>query len=51
MTSAHIGGIPLEETLGLYGPALLGVAGAAWASLGVRLRRVGRRPDRRSHDA
>ena len=27
MTFAHVSGIPLEETLGLYGPALLLIAG------------------------
>ena len=32
MTYAHVGGIPLEEMLGLYGPALLLIAGAASAS-------------------
>jgi hypothetical protein len=51
MTYAHVGGIPLEETLGLYGPALVLVAGAASASLGARLRRIGRRLNRRTHDA
>jgi hypothetical protein len=53
MTFAHVGGIPLEETLGLYGPALVLMAGAASASLGARLRRIGRRPrtpSRRIHD-
>jgi hypothetical protein len=48
MTYAHVGGIPLEETLGLYGPALVLVAGAASASLGARLRRIGRRRNRHS---
>jgi hypothetical protein len=43
MRFAHVGGIPLEETLALYGPALVLVAGAASASLGARLRRIGRR--------
>jgi hypothetical protein len=47
MTFAHIGGIPLEETLALYGPALALIAGAASASLGARLRRIGRRPSAR----
>ena len=51
MTYAHVGGIPLEEMLGLYGPALLLIAGAAWAGLGNRLRRIGRRPRRRIDDA
>jgi SAM-dependent methyltransferase len=40
---AHVGGIPLEETLGLYGPALLLAGGAASASLSARLRRISRR--------
>ena len=48
MTFAHVGGIPLEETLGLYGPALVLVAGAASVSLGARLRRIGRRPRARA---
>ena len=28
---AHVGGIPIEETLGIYGPALLLALGAASA--------------------
>jgi hypothetical protein len=43
MTSAHIAGVPLEETLGMYGPALLLAAGAGWLRLGARVRRVRRR--------
>ena len=38
---AHVGGLPIEETLGMYGPALLLAAGAASASLKARLRRLG----------
>ena len=45
MTFAHVGGVPLEETLGLYGPALLLIAGAASATLRARLRRPPRRID------
>ena len=37
---AHIGGIPLEETLGSLGPALLVAFGVAWAQLRARLRPV-----------
>ena len=40
---AHVGGLPIEETLGMYGPALLLAAGAASASLKARLRRLGGR--------
>jgi len=37
---AHVGGIPIEETLGMYGPALLLALGAASARVGARLRRL-----------
>jgi hypothetical protein len=37
---AHVGGMPIEETLGFYGPALLLAAGAAAATLNARLRRL-----------
>lgn len=37
---AHVGGMPIEETLGMYGPALLLAAGAASASLNARFRRL-----------
>jgi hypothetical protein len=37
---AHVGGIPLEETLASLGPALLVAFGVAWANLRARLRRV-----------
>jgi hypothetical protein len=37
---AHVGGIPVEETLGSFGPALLLGLGVAWANLRARLRRV-----------
>jgi hypothetical protein len=36
---AHVGGIPVEETLGMYGPGLLLVLGAASARVGARLHR------------
>ena len=36
---AHIGGVPLEETLALCGPALLLTASAAATSLRARLQR------------
>jgi hypothetical protein len=35
---AHVGGIPIEETLGSLGPALLVGFGVAWANLRARLR-------------
>jgi hypothetical protein len=35
---AHIGGVPIEETLAPFGPALLVAFGAAWAQLRARLR-------------
>jgi hypothetical protein len=37
---AHIGGLPIEETLGSLGPALLVGFGVAWANLRARLRPV-----------
>ena len=37
---AHIGGIPIEETLAPFGPALLVAFGVAWAQLRARLRPV-----------
>jgi hypothetical protein len=46
--TAHVSGIPIEETLGMYGPALLLVIGAASARVGERLRRLRRRPARDS---
>jgi hypothetical protein len=36
---AHISGIPIEETLGSLGPALLVAFGAAWAQLRAHLRK------------
>ena len=36
---AHLSGLPLEETLGMYGPALLLVLGAASAKARTRIRR------------
>jgi hypothetical protein len=36
--TAHVGGIPIEETLGSLGPALLVVLGMVWAQLRARLR-------------
>jgi hypothetical protein len=41
---AHIGAIPIEETLGSLGPALLVAFGVAWAQLRARLRPVRSRP-------
>jgi hypothetical protein len=44
VTFAHVGGVPLEETLGMYGPALVLALGVASARVGARLRRLrGRR--------
>ena len=40
MTFAHLGGIPIEETLASLGPALLAALGLAWANLRVRLARI-----------
>jgi hypothetical protein len=37
---AHVGGIPIEETLGSFGPALLVAFGVAWADVRARLRRA-----------
>lgn len=37
---AHLFGIPVEETLGSYGPALLLAGGAAAVALRARFRRV-----------
>jgi hypothetical protein len=38
--SAHVGGIPIEETLGSLGPALLAGLGVAWTHVRSRLGRV-----------
>jgi hypothetical protein len=49
MTLAHVGGLPLEETLATGGPALLTAMGALAAQLrarGIRRRSPARRPDR-----
>ena len=35
---AHVGGIPIEETIGSFGPALIVGGGVAWAKLRDRLR-------------
>jgi hypothetical protein len=43
-TLAHVGGVPIEETLGSLGPALLVGLGVAWANLRARLRRARSRP-------
>jgi hypothetical protein len=44
---AHIGGVPVEETLGSFGPALLVAFGVAWTRLRARLRPVGSRASTR----
>jgi hypothetical protein len=41
VTFAHVGGLPLEETIAAGGPALLTALGALGAQL--RARRIGRR--------
>ena len=48
MTFAHVGGLPLEETLATGGPALLTALGALVAQL--RARRIRRRPRARRPD-
>jgi hypothetical protein len=45
---AHIGGIPIEETLGSYGPVLLLAAGVATAWLSARMRHLRARKRRRA---
>jgi hypothetical protein len=35
---AHVGGLPIEESLGAVGPLLIAL-GVAWARLRARLRR------------
>jgi hypothetical protein len=49
---AHVAGIPIEETIGIYGPALLLAFAAACTIAKARLRRVrgGRASDRRVDD-
>jgi hypothetical protein len=43
---AHVGGIPIEETLASLGPALLVGFAATWANLRARLRgRAGLKKD------
>ena len=37
---AHVGGLPIEETLGSFGPALLVGLAVTWANVRARLRRV-----------
>jgi hypothetical protein len=39
---AHVAGIPVEETIGAFGPSLLVALGAAMATLRARWRRVRR---------
>jgi hypothetical protein len=35
---AHVGGIPIEETIGSFGPALVVGVGVGWTKLRDRLR-------------
>ena len=44
---AHIGGMPVEETVGSFGPALFIALGAAVATVRARLRPVPSREHRR----
>jgi hypothetical protein len=37
---AHLGGLPIEETLASAGPALLVAFAAAWTNLRARVRRL-----------
>jgi hypothetical protein len=49
---AHIGGVPIEETVGSFGPALLIALAAAAANLRARwLRRRSPAASHRSHGA
>jgi hypothetical protein len=52
---AHVGGIPIEETLGSFGPVLLVGLGVAWAQVRAGVRRVrsraGAHASRRSNGA
>jgi hypothetical protein len=40
MIGAHVGGLPIEETLGSFGPALLVGLGVTWTKLRARLSMV-----------
>jgi hypothetical protein len=37
---AHVAGMPVEETVGMYGPVLVLVAGAASAKVAIRFRNL-----------
>jgi hypothetical protein len=37
---AHVAGMPIEETVGMYGPVLVLVAGAASAKVAIRYRQL-----------
>ena len=45
---AHVGGIPIEEALGSYGPVLLLAAGVASAWLSAHIRHLRARKRRRA---
>jgi hypothetical protein len=47
---AHIAGVPVEETLGMFGPVAAAIVAAGSASIRVRLRRL-RDLHRRAHPA
>jgi hypothetical protein len=49
MVVAHVGGLPIEETLGSLGPALLVGSGLAWAKLRARLRPIRSRAGPHDH--
>ena len=40
--TAHLSGIPIEETIGMYAPALLLALGAATANIRARVRAMKR---------
>jgi hypothetical protein len=48
--SAHVSGMPIEETLASCGPLLFMGFGVAWARLRSRLRPVRSRVKRPTHD-
>ena len=45
---AHVGGLPIEETLGSFGPVLFVALGVAWAKLRARVRPGGPSKEARS---
>jgi hypothetical protein len=41
--TAHVAGLPIEETIALYGPAIMLTVGAALTMVRARVRRARRR--------